>query len=428
MLNIILFLLFIYLQFKLFQEIYKEKLTQLLTSTVLICAIGLGTNPDLVAYNSEIVVITLLSGSFLIYLKAKTNGKLIYFFISGILAALVPLAKEQALPIAVSILLFYVIQQLRLKNYKIIICLSLGGIILLLGFFGYIVITDTGNLLNILWSSSKVYMIKGLGGVQSNFLVKGINFIKCNYLDATNGVLSLMAIIGVATFIKRKEYQFTNSTNYNLLFLTLFGITLYITINPGNSFYHYTILHFFFFSFFSAYLLNHFKKVSKSITLIAIVLITIAGLFNSKRIFPLYALQIPIKHDIAPDTVNSLLKTNVKNNEHILVWGWDSKYYLETKTLRSSLFLVPIFIETHYPKRKETIAFYLKDIKKLKPKIIIEAVGPGRFYFKDTSKWRIDRVSNDLKIILNKKYRLLAKDSNYRIFILNHENWNHKSN
>lgn len=60
-----------------------------------------------------------------------------------------------------------------------------------------------------------------LDAVQSNFLIKGINFVKYNYLDATNGVLSLMAFLGVATFIKRRESQLlANDSNYRIFILS----------------------------------------------------------------------------------------------------------------------------------------------------------------------------------------------------------------
>jgi hypothetical protein len=101
-----------------------------------------------------------------------------------------------------------------------------------------------------------------------------------------------------------------------------------------------------------------------------------------------------------------------------MVWGWDLKYYLETKTQRSSFAIVPVFLDPRLDNKKEWINVYIQDISKYRPKIIIEGVGENRFYFSDKKIWSIERVSSKLMDEIKKWYYPAKSGVNYRIFRL----------
>lgn len=422
-LNILMFLSFFYFQLKIIKIIFSSDLRSYIITSIYITSIAFGFNSDLASYNSEIVVINLLSLSFLFYLNAKQSNRSFQYIFAGSAATLIALAKEQAFPIALFLLFYFCLDQLINKKFKKTLFVLFGSLIIQVFFIYIVYITKSFERLKLLFECSKIYLEKGLGGNKYSFQKKAQFFFENNYLETTNGLFGFLAFFGIILLFRNyREFKLISIESF---FIGLFLITLFVTINPGNSFYHYSILHYFCLMFFASYCVYHLKFRPLYIFAFVFLANLKSGIINNKTFFPISRFFKQEKKLANSDMASIYLSKELKPLDHLLVWGWENQWYLKSKSLKSSYFPSPVFLENHYPNREKLISIYCNDIKNIKPKIIFEAVGPGRFFFTDINKWRINHISYDLSCIVNKNYDLVLIGDNFRIFKLRKE-YNHQ--
>jgi hypothetical protein len=419
-LNIILILLFCFLQFKIIRILFQKSKLAYLTCSCMIILMAFASHPDFISYNSEIAAIVLLSLAFYLFLVASSKNNFIGFLVSAMVFTLVPFAKEQALFISIFILLALVYHLIRGGNMKAILALIIGCSFVSIGFILFIELLDAWALIKIHISNSQVYLAEGLGGSKISFKDRILIFFQSTYSNTSNLIFGILFLFSFFSFLFNFNEEDSKVKKIFFFYSSVCIVSLYSVIKPGNNFVHYSILNYFFLSFFISYLLKNLSQI-KQLKLqnnIFILLISVICLFFSNRkVYPISAFFQHTNNE--QDEVSLLISKYTKPNDHILVWGWENKYYLESRTLRSSYFLYPQFIQKNYPKHQESLKIYENDILENKPKLIIEAMGPGRFYFENKTDLQIENISKSLNFILSKDYKLIKEGENFRIFSRN---------
>ena len=374
--------------------------------------------PDLVAYNSEIPALFLLTLALYLFKSAIYSGvsKNHNAYLIGLVIGLVPFAKEQALFITVLTFLFFASYWFIQKDYSKILFASLGGTTAL--FIFIFPLLRNNGITDFIWiiQNAAEYAKYGLKMDKSAVSGKGIKLLKSVWLNKELFLLFSLAIISFGLQVFSYAIGKSKIALTNLYFLLLFLVTLYTIYLPGNFFFHYTIFLLLPLSFLLAWLyFNYSGKIQTSL-LIPLVLLT---LFVSKVYDRNWRLFYPVLEIFTPDLVDTsdpvykLITEYSKPGDRMLIWGWANHYYLSTKMQRASGFLYPQFAMGVYSGKKRANEFYLNNVKKFRPEVIVELAGKGRFFFDNKWEHSIQNNAPDLYKEILGKYDKLKEDSNF---------------
>lgn len=374
-------------------------------------------NADMTAYNSELFVSILFSVLLLQLIKIdKGNKHFSSFFIAGISIGLMPFAKEQSILIAFTAGLLVFVGFLRYHQPGSL-AYFLTGVILSFGSLFVPVLTLYG------WED--VYALFDIGvkysgqGVKSNtdlgYLINLKNFLRVYLFNTVYIPFTLLVFYALFVAAKNK-FDSLKKDHFPvllLLFISYF-VCLYSIYKPCNNFFHYSILMWPFLFFFTAFSVFHTMHFKNKLWIGALlVLIPPLFQFNIRQVYPVHTLfqedkpkQDPIMHAIISHSTN---------NDRIMVWGWVNKYYLLEERYRGSGFLYPQFAMGNYNK-DFALGMYRKHLLQFKPKIIVEAVGPGMFYFTDYKTQSIQATSHALSDIFKKHYALVFQQGETRVY------------
>jgi hypothetical protein len=416
--NLILLALFAFYQRKIISRYFGQSIGNY-TTALLFLIFGLASTADYIAYNSEMPTILILMVSLYLYVEAIHTNKSIYFLAAAFFAGIAPFAKEQALPMAAVFLVFYFSHQLSRKNYKNVATVAAGFVIVLVGFVTIIYVLDASELMKIHISNIQTYSSQGLGTTKSSGFYSSLTrSLKLSIWNVTNFTIAALALAGMISVVTRFTKMTREFKALHLFFLLLSVSAFYITFLPGNYFFHYSIFYYLFSFWFAAqfFALPEFQKWNRHIFAGAGVLAIIISAGGSHRLF--YPIsEITAANYIDKDDAIRSIEKLTNPGDRIMVWGWENSYYIKTQTQRSSYYLYPQFVTDIYPMKAESIQIYLNELELLKPVVIVETVGEGRFFFEDKSQHSIEVIDMSLMDYINEHYSLTETGDNYRVFV-----------
>lgn len=414
LLNILLFCVFLCLQYFILNKIFRNKHNSKIVLLILTFCISFGHRGDLYCYNSEIVVLVLMSISLYYYLCWEHTNSILYLFITSAIICLVPFAKDQALPVSLG--LFFYLLIINRGNPKHLIYMLIFPTLISILFISHIFFTDSFGKVMLLIHYANFYSKTGLSINSSSFAIKSLDFLKNNFTEIFNGVLLILALIGSVFLFWRKFVLNKKFPKITIIYALLSILIIYITIYPGNCFYHYSLFFYLVYPFFIYMALVNVKKYRTWFLFLILFLILKSGIIHNKTFFPLSGYFLHHKTVTKQDEVGLYLSQNLKKNDYLMVWGWDLEYYLQSKAQRSTFAIVPVFLDSKSKDKIHWINLYISDISKYKPKFILETVGPDRFYFSDKKIWSIENVSKKLMNKIKNSYTLTKSGENFRVF------------
>lgn len=421
LLNIALFNIFCVFSFKYLKNYFTRE-SSIFSISLVYISFGMSNVSDYIAYNSEMPTITLLILALLTFDHSRRIGSKILYFFAGILMVICVLAKEQIVLTCIGIIMTQSIYLIKNKNYNALIIYYTALFFTSIAIVLFAIIHSKYYLINIILSNMKTYSQIGLNiNKDINLIDKFIYAFQLIFYNNTNFVLGITSIIGLKHSLKYLIKSKIEIFKFqNILFFIISILTVYITIKPGNYFFHYSIFYYIFFIwyvtvFFDLTKLANYKGVL-FLTMCIIILIINTMLHDRRLFYPIS--EIKASDYIDKDNVMKIIEKNSSPGDNILIWGWENSYYIKSKTLRSCFYLYPIFVTNDYPMRKESLNLYKKDIYTSKPKIIVEAVGAKRFYFNDKRKHSIEAIDSELFDIINKLYNKIDTGENYTVYKL----------
>jgi hypothetical protein len=419
LINLILFLLFTWVQFRTIKLCFNRE-TAIFTTSFILIFFAISFSWDFISYNSEMPAIVLISLAFYLLIRdAKNVGGHKSVFLMGLSTAFIFFAKEQALPVSALLVLFASFHFIRNKNYHRLVLFYLGGLLgLLLIFIPLIIIYGADG---VIWNFQNMieYSRHGLtmsaANKDKNYLSSLLDII---LLNKEYFVFSLLAFISIIIQLSllfkngpRNQMQF-----FQIACLLLTVVTLYIIYLPGNFFFHYTIFLFVPFGWLLAWLYFKFIPEKKKTLAIAAILsiLVISKVYddNLRLLYPLSEFISPIQFP-QEDTIYRLIHENSAPGDGMMIWGWENSYFVSSGLKRTTRFHYPVFATGYFSGKKRAVDLYIKDIREQKPEIIIELVGENRFFFDDKEKYSIEKSAPELMKIIDQNYNNLAEDSNY---------------
>jgi len=405
----------------LFTLINYRTLKLLFTRNAAIIACGLfitvpGLTPigDFVAYNSEYPATCLISLATLLLVSISKRPEFkprLLAFLLGLVCSWIPFAKEQALLIALLTTTIAYYQLASTKNWKAIIYMTSGAIIGSLVALSPVILS--GNLANFLIQIQQgvAYGKHGLPASLRQQHASGLTRMLLAYWWNIGYLLPMsLGIAGILvclfSFLKKQE---AISTRISIFYGLIFLCTLYTLYLPGNFFSHYGILLWTPVIFFVTVVFSipgWRLTPAYTLLLLALMQVGISLFFGGTKV------KSPEKKDLADDYLNQYARPG----DGIIIWGWNNSIYLKHNLRRASCYLYPDGMLRGEKSREVVKQYYMQDMLHFKPRLVLELVGEGRFYFKDTTV-AISNSFPQLRQHLNRNYHLVGSGTNFKLYL-----------
>jgi hypothetical protein len=436
--------------FSFFKNVFGQKLARI---SVLPLAVSLGliTQSDFIAYNSELVVLLFITLSLYLVTKLldKKNEKISGIVVLlGIVLGCIPFVKLQGVPMALVIALSaYLVLIYRLKNgtnknrllpftlltfgglFPLLVCLivlSMTGTFgyfwdnYILGNLAYSSRNDTGLMLSkfMRFGHFSLFLQNYLGPSEQGF------YQVSDFFRVTGGLFVVSLIIHLIGWkhLKLKNLLF-------LLFAIVIGAASFYSIaQPGNLFPHYLILLFVPFTLACGIIFGNSSELLKNqrlcsagqiIFFIALVIHPFQNqLLNGKSLLT----YIEPSEIVEDNPLVKKIQRYASPGEKMIIWGWANKYYVLTGLIQGSRFgstvllIQPQFIPSMSHKKKENLEMLLNDFEASKAPIFLDAVGVGNFAFQNRPS-QGHEISRELTDYVRQQYQLVDDIYGTRIYV-----------
>ena len=377
---------------------------------ILLLATGVAMmrNFDMIAFNSEHIVVLLLCISFFFLSRLYRSGAGKYnkrIILLGFVLGLVPYAKLQGTPMAlfmglVACLVVY--RTLSIKSLGLLIIFALAPTILVL-----LTVYLNGGLSEFWLSYIKNNLFYTTAVENNNFTNrwKVLNEIIFQPEELHFFFYSCFAIILVGVFVVLIAIRKISKENKVMIVLSLLFliVSLYCSTAPGRPFGHYMLLILIPLTMAVAFILHsicrsieiNWNERRPSIFLIrffaSILFICTTSLFLFNKEFtshPKYLVKAREHYDgfcLHGDIV-TILNRYYEPKDKMAIWGWGTELFEGTKYLMGTRDGATPFQIEDGPMQAHYLSRYLKDLQINKPKIFVETVSPSFFRFNDRSK------------------------------------------
>lgn len=369
---------------------------------------------DLLHYSSECVSVFLIAAGSYLLISAMGNPTPWRFVLLGVAVALLPFAKLQSGPCALILGGFGFVLARRQRIFLLLGVAGTAGAILLLivGFGQFQEFLTTYIQYNIGYANSTLMppwtldrFLKFFNRAQEIAVL----------LKVTAANLLLIAVTEGIRWARKRERV---HADFVWLFgLALFAASLYQVYRPMRDFTHYWL-----YIVFPAALL----LIIGLRTLVAQAAAINAGVFLLLTLaIPLYWNAGLSKGDIAwlvalPPTVEcracDAISKYAKPGDLISVWGWTPQIYVRTGTIHASRESFTERQVSPYPLRPYFEHRYVEDLKRLRPLVFVDAVGPGRFAMWDRSVFAHERYP-EVDALITANFDFVDEVDGYRIYV-----------
>ena len=408
---------FICFYYRLISDLLGRK-TAILSGTMLIIFIATFSHYDHIAYNSETPAVALLSIiAFSFYRSLKQNGYL-YATISGMLLPAVCFTKEQALYIALITGIACGLTYIYIKHFKTLCFFVLSGAISSCILLLPIILFADFNYISYLLELANIYHQFGINTNYMSLTEKGLFIFKNEH--QTLLLISLVLLIFSLCIKELRAFIFINNRNVLVFVFLFYLVCLYTVITPHNIFSHYLIFLILPSAYLVAIFINGLILLKNKPLLIAVVIscVLFIGVLGVKNLAHEFKILKRVEKSIEPSVFSNEIRKHSKPGDRMLIWGWETKYYIETGLLRGSPYLYTGFLVSTYPYefKAKVINNYIKYIKKYQPKIIIEVIGKDEF-IKDPNI----KIKNfpELQGIIDREYNMIYKKDSRKIYVRN---------
>jgi hypothetical protein len=310
----------------------------ILSTLILYCFLITTSFGDFNHFNSELPSVVLLGVVLFLIVKVNMSSQPSYrlYFVLGVVGCLVPFAKLQGGALAFGGLLFAFLHLLfhtipkKQKIYSLISLIG-GSLLVLLVVFALLVYFKIAE------ETYVMYIVANLSYIRkSNFDKDFYNlFLRISkdyfYFLLVSG--SLWLISGISQF-KNQKLSIPQNLFYNFLFFNLL-ISLWVVTKSGYHFGHYLFYTFIPITLLNAYSIQQLIKAEHQkfrlsvTTQMVVIAIGYLGIYGYKLGRPDQSFRFPAVpgRDL---NVASIIRQYTKPSDCLMVWGWNSWYYIET--------------------------------------------------------------------------------------------------
>ena len=396
--------------------------------------LGLTQNGDFLHYNSELIALVLLSGSYYLYatVLAQKERSLLRIGLIGLLLGMVPFGKLQAVPLAAVVGLFVLIDTVMRPNLTIGAKVSRMAVLGFCSLFFPVLVVLLTKLNGVYDDFVTFYIIGNLNYASSgnpwkslirlpNFFQKGIEF------DWLVKFTAILWFVGVFVAFRRRGQVATNSWLVSGFISLLLIATLFAITRTGSEYVHYLY-------FLTGPLLfgvaYGWQKLSVSDGLgrwigigATAIFLALFGFQTTQKYIDKtspnpYTSEWQSGWAVQQSLVSKEVMKYARPGEKLAVWGWRCDYYVQTQmpqgvaenhTIRSA-FDHPMLAD--YQKR------YVRDFIRSFPPVFIDAVGSQNLWM-DDRKTQGHEILKPLGQFVTTHYTYMGLVNDTRIYVRN---------
>jgi len=375
---------------------------------------------DFVHYSSEQLPVFLLSLSLWLLSRITENSgslKRNALFL-GLIAGCIPFAKLQAVPQAILVVLvalWVCYRRLQLRNdSRPLIMLLLGGltfpIITFIWAYSFGVLTDLIDF----------YLFGNVIYAQGNDTVSiPMQFLQLIDQSADFRSFTIILIIPfIAAIIKIFQDSAVRKKNYVVRFTILFLVlaSIYAVTKSGNNFTHYLNFCIIPWTLLAAYGLPAFRKWHAAFSILILIWFAATDAFYFKKEHRLNSYASSDKSAFMESPVVKALKKYSRPDDYMVVWGWQSSYYVEAQLAQGTAESHSERCIFNHPMRQKYLHRYVSDIERTKPAIVLDAVGKNSLWLQDKKTQTIEKFP-ELYAYIQKNYGFVGSFDDTRLFV-----------
>ncbi|WP_240163644.1 hypothetical protein [Spirosoma taeanense] len=405
-----------------------------LALTPMVFMLGLTQNGDFLHYNSELIALLLLSGSYYLYALVirQPSPSLGRVALIGLLLGMVPFGKLQAVPLAAVVGLFVGLDLLTRPNLNVSAKAARIGV-LVLGGITFPLVFVLLTWINSVYNDFVTFYIIGnfRYANDSNQLVSllrlPIFFEKGSEFDWLVKLTGLIWLVGVVVALRRRIQANRSLWQVGGFVGVLLVATLIAITRTGSEYVHYLYFLTGPLFFLLAYGWQQLRLSNQMAQWFPIGVLSIYLLLFGIQAVQRYRQGIALNPyssegqggwAVQQSPVSKEIRKYGRPGEKLAVWGWRCDYYVQTQMPQGVAENHTIRSTFAHPMRDDYQRRYVKDFKRSKPAVFVDAVGSQNL-------WMTDRNSQGHEIIgplrqfvaTNYHYAGLVNDT--RIYVRN---------
>lgn len=415
---LLLLWLTVYLIYRTIRDQYDEKVARLglLPGVLFLASVY---SEDLNHYSSELVSLPLTAAGLALLCppgsgQARGNR---HWFLTGLVAGLLPWVKLQAGPIGAVLVIAGIVILWRKPSFPARLRLARTAAIVggaLLPAVAVILITLAGGV----WLDFfRSYILQNLiyaGEKQPiAWLSQGLINTSPTFLTVVFCLGTPLALILVAGSVGRRPGRLY------LLCGPLFVVALLCVLYPGRNFLHYTMLLVVPLAGWSAAALGECwrppaRRLRMAVGLLAVGL---TGLLAARVASP----PPPVLGQLLGQWTNPNTETNnvidllTEPGERLAVWGWHAQSYVKNGLRQGTRGAFSYWSIREAPLRAHHRATFLADFRRNRPEVLLDSVGPNSLFFQDRAT-EAHEIFPELAALVQRDYALVIDLGYARIF------------
>jgi hypothetical protein len=384
--------------------------------------LSLTKTSDFLHYSSEqfpifLMTVPLAAAAFLARGAGSRSSRLIACATAGLFLGCPFLAKIQAAPIALAVLISLVagiITSSRSASSRKVEVLVTGAGLVAVPSFVLIILGVTGGLTNAVISYYKMTLVyKGKGPpVTPSFFFLGVQ--EYNFF-----ALASLAVILCGAVALYSRVRLSRSERWALLSSILLLVTaLFAIYYAHHASPHYLLFSIIPLSFCVANVLGLMHRAGLGKGHVVLARSGFAALFLA----PIGFAALTSENDFSPQAIVPLpeevlaITRYVKPGDRLVVWAWRPEYYVKTKTIMAvrDSGILPLMQRSRY--REYLRERFMSDLRAQPPPVIVDAVAPRAFLFDDRATQGIENFPQ-LHAFVQENYTQREEVAGVRIFV-----------
>ncbi|KAA6439584.1 hypothetical protein FEM33_11570 [Dyadobacter flavalbus] len=375
---------------------------------------------DFVHYSSEQLPVFLLSLSMWLLSRITNHSGSLKWnaLFLGLTAGTIPFAKLQAVPQAIVTVLaaFWVCYRwFELKrDSRPLKVLLLGGltfpVITFIWAYSFHVLTDLVDF----YLFGNVIYASGNEAISISALFLQIINLSADFRAFT--IISLIPFIAAVIRIFQKSIDKKEDHVVRFVVLFMAFSSIYAVTKSGNNFIHYLNFCIIPWTLLVAYGLANFRQWSIVPSVLLLMWFAANSAYNYKKERTLNNYISSEKNAFEESAVVKALKKYSKPDDCLVVWGWQSAYYVEAQLPQGTA-------ESHsersifnHSMRQKYFSRYMKNMERTKPAIIIDAVGKNSLWLQDKKTQSLENFP-EINTYIQKNYSYAGSFDDTKLYI-----------
>ncbi|MEQ8304027.1 MAG: hypothetical protein RIB47_11590 [Cyclobacteriaceae bacterium] len=432
-----------------FSSIMSNKILARVTVLPLVVVVSVMNYSDLIAYNSEHMVILVLSCSLVFFAQLYRIGPGKYnhnIILLALFLGMMPFAKLQGVPLAlfIGIISIYILFRKKLTaKLPLLIGVALIPtivVVLLVWSYGALDYFWVSYIKNNLAYATRHPITEDVFGTKMALLFKLLfSTSEISYFIYYSFGINLIALFIILTLKPKKNIQWIEKLMFGVL---LFQVSIYCATAPNNFFPHYfllllipiAVLTFLFihlaWSVISIKVVDHKYLLGNSaIRLLLIILFILpTSFYYFQRNFTYKPFYLEMGKNFYSGyalywDLTATLNQYYSEGARMSIWGWACSLHESTDFLMGTRYVTSAAVIDGEQLQEFITATYLSDLMKNKPLLFVQAIGPNYFAYYDTMQFRIENYPL-IDDYIKANYSMVKEVEGAKVFLRNNKNIN----